>query len=71
VNECDRISAVPKIELSDEDLVLINKALRHYHAYTVAKQQEQPAYVALADRLQRKPAESERPTELKGKKRAG
>ncbi len=62
-----------KIELSDDELELIDKALRHYHAYTVAVNREYAAYRDLADRLKgerRKPAESERP-EPKSKKRTG
>jgi hypothetical protein len=46
-----------KLEIPDEDLDLIVKALDHYHAYTVARNAEDRRYRDLADRLKRKPTE--------------
>jgi hypothetical protein len=48
-----------QLELSDEDLALVLKALEHYHAYTVAKNSEDTRYRDLVDRLKRKPTERE------------
>jgi hypothetical protein len=48
-----------QLELSDEDLALLFKALEHYHAYTVAKNSEDTRYRDLAERLKRKPTERE------------
>ena len=48
-----------KPDIPDEDLDLIIKALDHYHAYTVARNAEDARYLALADRLKRKPTERE------------
>lgn len=63
-----------KIEVTEDELEPIDKALRFYYAYTVSQNREYSVYQTLADRLksdvQRKPAESERP-EPKGKKRTG
>ena len=42
-----------KLELPDDDLDLIIKALDHYHAYTVARNAEDARYQDLADRLKR------------------
>ena len=46
-----------KLDIPDEDLDLIIKALDHYHAYTVARNAEDRRYRDLADRLKRKPTE--------------
>ena len=46
-----------KIEVSEDELGLLIKALEHYHAYTVAKQSEDVRVRELAERLKRKPAE--------------
>jgi len=51
------------VELSEEDLSLVRRALEHYYAYTCAVQREDGRYKALAERLsapQRKPAEQEK-----------
>ena len=48
-----------QLELSDEDLALVLKALEHYHAYTVAKNSEDTRYRDLVDRLKRKPTKRE------------
>ena len=40
--------------LSDEEALLVIKALDHYHAYLVSTKREDRAYKALAERLQRK-----------------
>ncbi len=45
------------LEIPDEDLDLIIKALEHYYAYTVSRKAEDARYRDLADRLKRKPAE--------------
>jgi hypothetical protein len=48
-----------KLDLPDDDLDLIIKALDHYHAYTVARNAEDARYRDLADRLKRKPTDRE------------
>jgi hypothetical protein len=48
-----------KLDIPDDDLDLIIKALDHYHAYTVARNAEDRRYRDLADRLKRKPTERE------------
>jgi hypothetical protein len=48
-----------KLDIPDEDLELIIKALDHYHAYTVARNAEDKRYQDLADRLKSKPTERE------------
>jgi hypothetical protein len=48
-----------KLDISDDDLDLIVKALDHFHAYTVARNAEDTRYRNLADRLKRKPTERE------------
>ena len=48
-----------KLDIADDDLELIVKALDHYHAYTVARNAEDTQYRALAERLKRKPIERE------------
>jgi hypothetical protein len=52
------------LDIPDDDLDLIIKALDHYHAYTVARSAEDKRYQDLADRLKRKPTEraEEQPT---------
>ena len=47
------------LELPDDELELIIKALDHYHAYTVARTAEDSRYRDLAERLKRKPTERE------------
>ncbi len=47
------------LEIPDDELDLIIKALDHYHAYTVARNAEDARYRDLADRLKRKPTERE------------
>jgi hypothetical protein len=54
------------LDIREDDLELITKALDHYHAYTVARNAEDARYRALADRLKRKPTERE-PAEQPGK----
>jgi hypothetical protein len=49
-----------KLDIPDEDLELIIKALDHYHAYTVARNAEDARYRDLAERLKRKPTDRER-----------
>jgi hypothetical protein len=63
------------VELSEEDLPLIRRALEHYHAYTCAVQREDGRYKMLAERLsapQRKPAAPEKAKSFpaRAKKRA-
>jgi hypothetical protein len=48
-----------KLDIPDDELDLIIKALDHYHAYTVARNAEDARYRQLADRLRRKPTERE------------
>ena len=48
-----------KLDVPDDDLDLIIKALDHYHAYTVARNAEDGRYRDLADRLKRKPTDRE------------
>ena len=48
-----------KLDIPDDELELIIKALDHYHADTVARNAEDAQYRALADRLKRKPTERE------------
>jgi hypothetical protein len=45
--------------ISDDEAVLVVKALLHFDAYLIASRREDGAYKALADRLQRKPPVSE------------
>jgi len=52
-----------KLDIPDEDLQLIVKALDHYHAYTVARNAEDKRYQDLSDRLKRKPSEREPATQ--------
>jgi hypothetical protein len=54
--------------ISDDEAVLVVKALEHYHAYLVASRREDGAYKALAERLQRKPPEQETTKSEKRKK---
>jgi hypothetical protein len=54
--------------ISDDEAILIMRALDHYHAYLVATRREDRAYKDLADRLQRRPAEQETTKVEKGKK---
>jgi hypothetical protein len=58
-----------KLDIPDEDLQLIVKALDHYHAYTVARNAEDRRYRDLADRLKRKPTERVEEQPAKGVKR--
>ena len=46
-----------KLEIPDEDVDLVIRALEHYYAYTVARKAEDGRYRDLAKRLKRKPAE--------------
>ena len=45
------------LDIPDDELDLIIKALDHYHAYTVARNAEDARYRDLADRLKRKPTD--------------
>jgi hypothetical protein len=58
-----------KLDIPDEDLQLIVKALDHYHAYTVARSAEDRRYRDLADRLKRKPTDRAEEQPGKGVKR--
>ena len=59
-----------KLDIPDDELDLIIKALDHYHAYTLARNAEDKRYQDLADRLKRKPTEREPVTQpAKGVKR--
>jgi hypothetical protein len=57
------------LDIPDDELDLIIKALEHYHAYTVAKNAEDRRYRELADRLKRKPTERAEPRTPKPAKR--
>jgi len=59
------------IDIPDEDIPLVIRALEHYHAYTVAKNAEDKRYRDLADRLKRKPTEREPATQRKTTRTAG
>jgi hypothetical protein len=48
-----------KLDITDDELELIVKALDHFHVYTVARNAEDARYRDLADRLKRKPSERE------------
>ena len=54
--------------ISDDEAILIMRALDHYHAYLVATKREDKAYKELADRLQRRPPEQETTMAEKRKK---
>jgi hypothetical protein len=56
-----------RLDIPDDDLDLIIKALDHYHAYTVARNAEDARYQDLADRL--KPVERKTTAEVKLAKR--
>ena len=43
--------------LSDDDILLVTRALEHYNAYLLASQRQDPRYLELAERLKRKPPE--------------
>jgi hypothetical protein len=43
--------------ISDDEAVLVVRALEHYHAYLIAAKREDRAYQDLAERLKRKPPE--------------
>ena len=58
-----------KLEIPDEDLELIVKALDHYHAYTVARNAEDKRYQDLPDRLMRKPTDRVEERSTRGAKR--
>jgi hypothetical protein len=51
------------LDIPDDDLDLIIKALDHYHAYTVARNAEDKRYQDLAERLKRKPTAREPATQ--------
>jgi hypothetical protein len=51
------------LDIPDDDLELITKALDHYHAYTVARNAEDGPYRVLADRIRRKPSDREQAKE--------
>ncbi len=58
-----------KLDIPDDELDLIIKALDHYHAYTVARNAEDKRYQDLADRLKRKPTERVGEQPVRGAKR--
>jgi hypothetical protein len=61
-----------KVELSEEELQLVYRALDHYYAYTHATQRDDARYKALAERFsapEKKPAAVEQ-SPMKKKKRA-
>jgi hypothetical protein len=46
-----------KLDVADDDVGLVIRALEHYYAYTVATKCEDSRYRDLAERLKRKPVE--------------
>jgi hypothetical protein len=61
-----RITNAPAI--SDDEALLVLKALEHYNAYLIAMKREDGQYKALAEKLQRKPPEQETTKAEKRKK---
>ena len=59
-----------KVDLSEDDVPLIVRALEHYHAYLVATQREDDRYMQLAERLKRKEPASEQAASASKKKQA-
>jgi hypothetical protein len=57
------------LDIADDELELVIKALEQYHAYTVAKNAEDTRYRDLADRLKRKPTERAEAQPVKQTKR--
>ena len=57
------------LDIADDELDLIIKALEQYHAYTVVKNAGDTRYRYLADRLKRKPTERVEPQAPKLAKR--
>jgi hypothetical protein len=56
------------LAISDDEALLVVKALEHYHAYLTAMKREDDQYKALAEKLQRKPPEQETTKAEKRKK---
>jgi hypothetical protein len=46
-----------KLDLADDDVDLLLRALDHYYAYTISKKAEDSRFRALAERFKRKPSE--------------
>ena len=62
-----------RLELPEEYLPLLVRALEHYHAYTVATQREDRRYLQAADLVkasERKPPQREDPDKKANKRRA-
>jgi hypothetical protein len=53
-----------KIELNEDELTLIVRALFHYYAYVVSQQRTDLRYMALAERLKRDGGEARKPPAL-------
>jgi hypothetical protein len=56
--------------ISDDEALLVVRALEHYHAYLIAMKREDSAYQELADRLKRKGPNQEVVPLAKRKKKA-
>jgi hypothetical protein len=56
--------------ISDDEALLVVKALEHFDAYLKATHREDGAYKALAERLQRKPVEQEATKATEKRKKA-
>ena len=59
-----------KLDLTDDDSLLLIRALEHYAAYLVATQRDGKPHLDLAERLKKKQPESETRLERPTKKRA-
>ena len=55
--------------LSEDDILLVTRALEHYNAYLLATQRQDPRYLELAERLKRKPPEAEKQRPAQQRKR--
>jgi hypothetical protein len=58
-----------KIDVDEGELERIIKGLEQYHAYTIAANREDVGFKNLADRLKKKPVESEAGEARKAKQR--
>ncbi len=56
--------------ISDDEALLVVRALQHYDAYLTATRREDGRFKALAERLQRKPPEQEVSQRVTGRKKA-
>jgi len=59
------------VNIPDDFLPLVVRALEHYHAYTHATQREDARYLQAAELFKRKPAGSEEGTDRTAKRKRG